>query len=105
MNKPKEFKTLYVKSESLYYKENFEGKEINSDLVFENFKSQIVDLIEVQIKFIVFHNVLVSIYDEQKKNFDIATLNTLNACIKCSDFICENLSKLLAPVCETITKM
>lgn len=99
MKMPKEFKTLYVKSESLYYKENFEGKEINTDLIFENFKNHIVELIEVQIKFMVFHNVLVSIYENDKQN------KYLNMCIECSNFICETLSEALAPVYETCTKM
>lgn len=99
MKMPKEFKTLVVKSEPLYFQENFEGKEINSELIFEKFKSQIIDLIEVQIKFMVFHNILISIYENDKQN------EYLNMCIECSNFICETLSKILAPVYETCTKM
>lgn len=99
MKMPEEFKTLVVKSEPLYFKENFEGKEINSELIFEKFKSQIIDLIEVQIKFMVFHNVLVSIYENDKQN------EYLNMCIECSNIICDILSKALAPVYETCTKM
>lgn len=99
MKMPKEFKTLVVKSEPLYFQENFEGKEINSELIFEKFKSQIIDLIEVQIKFMVFHNVLVSIYENDKQN------EYLNMCIECSNFICDTLSEALAPVYKTCTKM
>jgi len=99
MTMPKEIKKLVVQSEPEYFKEHFEGKEMNSDLIFENFKNHIVELIEVQIKFSIFHNVLVSIYENDKQN------EYLNMCIECSNFVCETLSKALAPVYETCTKM
>lgn len=105
MSTPKELKPLYIKSEPLYYRENFEGKKINSTLIFENFKKHIIELIEVQIKFAIFHNVLISICDKQNKNLCLDTVNELKMCIECCNYIYENLLKILTPVCETMTKM
>lgn len=99
MTIPKEFKTLVVKSEPQYFKENFEGKEITSELIFENFKNHIVDLIEVQVKFMIFYNVLVSIYENDKQN------DYLSMCIECTNSVCEHVSKALVPIYETCTKM
>lgn len=42
MKMPEEFKTLVVKSEPLYFKENFEGKEINSELILRSLKVKLL---------------------------------------------------------------